>query len=252
MRCWYLFQNLRIGRAIVLFAYIGCGIATWVLIGLVWHELRPLQLALPIAWDGCMAPQSPHAYRVFIPGIVVHTILYAATSFPALRLKNKGKTSPIMNRLLRDGGVMYFVVFVSIMFSGIGATSTNLNVSLPAMYSNFFLASTSVAVSRLILNMQSLASNLSLDPKWLLNNAELSRVRWRKGSRDGEIIVEVDVAEVDSDGSGSGALSSPDSDVELGAMAKGGMRIPKLTTTTYGYEDDVPNLFYMGKGDTRP
>ena len=45
-----------------------------------------------------------------------------------------------------------------------------------------------------------------MDPKWLLSHAELSRVRWRKGSHDGELIVEVECAEV----------PSPDVVVEIG------------------------------------
>jgi len=274
-RCWYLFQNCRVSRFVIIFSYLGCAVATFIILGFVWHELQPLQMDMGIEWDGCMAPLSKHVYRVFIPGIIIHTLLYGATTLPALRLKSKGKSSPIMNRLMMDGGGMYLVVFVTVMFSGIGAVSTNLNVSLPAMYSNFMLSATSVAVSRLILNMQSLAANLSLDPKWLLNNAELSRVRWRKGSRDGELIVEVDVAEADNTDESASAL-------ELGAVTKGlaeglagvagvaGIRVssetgvtvaqraparranPRLTTTTYGYVEDMPNMFYKGKGDTRP
>lgn len=145
------------------------------------------------------------------------------------------------------------------------------------------LSACSVAVSRLILNMQSLAANLSLDTKWLLNNAELSRVRWRKGSRDGELIVEVDVAEapddaelelgvvmsgrtltaalndagikVDAENSNARRASTQKGSVagevpkERGAARKGR---PGITTTKYGFHEDLPNLFYKGKGDTRP
>ncbi|KAJ3485227.1 hypothetical protein NLI96_g5110 [Meripilus lineatus] len=46
-----------------------------------------------------------------------------------------------------------------------------------------------------MLRLQSLAAGLQLDSRWLLNNAELSRVRWRKGSHDGELIVEIDCVE---------------------------------------------------------
>lgn len=155
---------------------------------------------------------------------------------------------------------------------------------------SFVLAATSVAVSQLILNMQSLAANLDLDPKWLLNNAELSRVRWRKGSRDGELIVEVDVAEEDPDmelgvvlpgkrmsgleqyavsSAMSAETTSPTKEDEQQDEKKEAERREEelkaaqhaervrrtrsgITTTQYGYYEDMPNLFYKGKGDTRP
>ncbi|TCD64751.1 hypothetical protein EIP91_003673 [Steccherinum ochraceum] len=276
LRCWYLFQNSPWSRFVVLFSYIGTSIAVFVILGFVWTELKPVRFVLPgLVWDGCMAPQPQHIWRLFVPGIITHTILYGATTIPALRLRSQGKSNPIMNRVLTDGGAMYLVVFVTVMFSGIGAVSSNLNVSTPAMYSNFMLSACSVAVSRLILNMQSLAAGLSLDPKWLLNNAELSRVRWRKGSRDGELIVEVDAAEgpdeaelelgvvmsgktlsetigdagikLDGDQKRSPVAKSPKDGRASSRRTKSG-----VTTTKYGHYEDLPNMFYKGKGDTRP
>lgn len=69
----------------------------------------------------------------------------------------------------------------------------------------------SVSVSRVMLSIQSLASGLRLDPKWLLSNAELSRVRWRKGSHDGELIVEIESAEA----------PDQDKDLELESVGNG-------------------------------
>lgn len=41
-----------------------------------------------------------------------------------------------------------------------------------------------------MLSIQSLAHKLGSDSAWLLNNAELSRVGWRRGAREGEIVIE--------------------------------------------------------------
>ena len=41
-----------------------------------------------------------------------------------------------------------------------------------------------------MLSIRSVAATAHVDPEWLLNYAELSRVHWRRGSVDGEIIVE--------------------------------------------------------------
>jgi len=52
------------------------------------------------------------------------------------------------------------------------------------------LATTSIAVSRIMFSIHSLAAKLGSDSAWLLNNLELSRVEWRKGAHEGELIVE--------------------------------------------------------------
>ena len=41
-----------------------------------------------------------------------------------------------------------------------------------------------------MLSIRSVAATAHVDPEWLLNHTELSRVHWRRGSVDGEIIVE--------------------------------------------------------------
>lgn len=48
-----------------------------------------------------------------------------------------------------------------------------------------------------MLSIGSLASHLDTDPNTLLSTAELSRVTWRRGAHDGEIIVDVDTVEDD-------------------------------------------------------
>ncbi len=41
-----------------------------------------------------------------------------------------------------------------------------------------------------MLSIHSLAARLGSDTAWLLNNVELSRVGWRQGRTEGELIVE--------------------------------------------------------------
>ena len=48
-----------------------------------------------------------------------------------------------------------------------------------------------------MLGIRSLAAQLSLEPDWLLNNTELSRVNWKRGPRSGELIVEIDAIEIE-------------------------------------------------------
>jgi hypothetical protein len=52
------------------------------------------------------------------------------------------------------------------------------------------LAATSIATSRIMLSIHSLASKLGSDTGWLLNHAELSRMKYRNGAHEGELIIE--------------------------------------------------------------
>lgn len=79
--------------------------------------------------------------------------------------------------------------------------------------SSFLLATTSIAVSRVMFSIHSLADKLGSDSAWLLNNVELSRVGWRRGSHEGELIVERNTVYGDDD------LESSDSQ----SMRKGSM-----------------------------
>lgn len=46
-------------------------------------------------------------------------------------------------------------------------------------------------------SIQSLAAKLGSNEAWLFNNLELNRVGWKRGSREGEIIVEMNMDEED-------------------------------------------------------
>jgi hypothetical protein len=53
------------------------------------------------------------------------------------------------------------------------------------------VGATIVSVCHALLRIRSLSATLHVDPAWLLNHAELSRVQWTKGDREGEIFVEL-------------------------------------------------------------
>lgn len=57
-------------------------------------------------------------------------------------------------------------------------------------FRDMFVALAVVSVCRAMLSIKSLAATMHVDPGWLLNHAELSRVHWRPGTREGEIVVE--------------------------------------------------------------
>ncbi|KAH9948201.1 hypothetical protein B0H21DRAFT_735021 [Amylocystis lapponica] len=241
LRIWYIYSNRRVARLLVVAAFVGCTIASTVMLVQLYPDLHPEKITIPgIKFIGCTAPISNNIWKVFLPSLVLHTILYIATTWPAIRLRRMGRDSPLMNRLVRDGGIFYLVVFSTAVFTTVGALEKdNLSVLMSAIYSNFLLAIVSVSVSRLMLSIHSLAASLSMDSNWLLNNAELSRVRWRKGSRDGELIVEVDAVEEDT--------------LELGDVKGVRSHTPVIRQTRVGVYDDgvLPGTVYPNRSAPR-
>ncbi|KAI0789441.1 hypothetical protein C8Q75DRAFT_718343 [Abortiporus biennis] len=198
MRLWYLYSRNNYARALIVTAFTICASTEFALLGITWHELRPQPIPIPgLKILGCNAPLAPHLWRIYITCFIIHTILFAATTFQAVRVRHSGKKNQVMDRILRDGGAAYIIIFITVGFAGIGSVQKAPKVSIPSMYSNFMPSILSVAISRLMFSIQNLAANLHLDATWLLSHAEMSRVRWKKGSHEGELIVEVDSADSD-------------------------------------------------------
>lgn len=92
-----------------------------------------------------------------------------------------------------------------------------------------------------MLGIQSLAAGLKVEPTWLLSNAELSRIKWRRGSHEGELIVEIETIE----------MGEHDKVLELGEMGykesthpeyastPTGRQTPRVYTTVVGQYDDL-------------
>ncbi|EJF67423.1 hypothetical protein DICSQDRAFT_165251 [Dichomitus squalens LYAD-421 SS1] len=197
LRICYVYSKDIVARAIVIGTLAVCTICTLVLFGTVWHDIDA-HLPVPgITIDSCTAPPSREMWKIFVPSIILHTLLFLATTLPAVRLRRLGQQSMLVDRLVMDGGLFYFAVFAAAMFQTIGALAKTPLVTTPAIYSNVWLSLSSIAVSRLMLRIRSLAAQLSLEPDWLLNNTELSRVNWKRGPRNGEIIVEIDAIEAE-------------------------------------------------------
>ncbi|KAI1786801.1 hypothetical protein LXA43DRAFT_897234 [Ganoderma leucocontextum] len=196
LRICYVYSKNPIARGIVVGTFVTSVVSTCVLFRTIWHDVEAVPVNVPgLKITSCTAPPSKTVWRMFVPNLILHTVLYLATTIPALRMRRLGKKSMLMDRLVMDGGIFFSVVFVAAMFSAIGSLARTPLVTIPAIYSNVLLALSCISVSRLMLSIRSLAASLSLQPDWLLNNTELNRVNWKHGPRDGELIVEVDAFE---------------------------------------------------------
>jgi len=202
LRIWYLYRHNRAAQILAVTSFVVCIVAEFVTLCLSIADLHSEIIVAPgvhILEIGCKTPPPSRVWRMFIPHFILHTICYLFTAYRGIRNRSiTAEAAPLMRRLLRDGGMLYFVVFFSVGFSTIGAAMTSQPlINLPAIYSNFVLSMTSICISRVMLGIRSLAAELISDPAWLLNNAELSRVCWKKGPNAGELIIDVDEGDND-------------------------------------------------------
>lgn len=98
LRVWYLYTNRRIGRIIIVACYVASVGIDFGLLAMEWKELEPFY----IPGLGCAAPRAPHIWRLFIQHLILHTILYIATTIPAVQMWHQKKGSPVMARLMRE------------------------------------------------------------------------------------------------------------------------------------------------------
>jgi len=205
-RVWYLFQGSKAIQIGVIVSFVASFVLSLYFLYMVEKNVEIitpmylLQLFPNLRNEGCKAVRPRSFWRIYIPFLVLHTILYILTAVRALRNRRLLKNAPILKRLLRDGGFFYFVVFGSVSLTAIGSLLQHYpRINIPAIYSPFLLTTSSVAVTRVMLSIHSLADKLGSDSAWLLNNVELSRVGWRKGSHEGELIIEGHTVYADND-----------------------------------------------------
>ncbi|KAF8899374.1 hypothetical protein BD779DRAFT_1667052 [Infundibulicybe gibba] len=199
VRVWYIFCDSRRIRILILGGFVTSIITSLYFIYITAQGVDILTYPTTLHLIGCHVARPQHFWRSFFPSLILHTFLYILTAYRALRNRRIFKQAPVMKRLVRDGGLFYFVVFFSVGFASVGSFLHDPRINIPATLSSFLLASTSIATSRLLFSIHSLAAHVGSDSAWLLNNAELSRVGWKQGAHEGEIIIERFSADDDDD-----------------------------------------------------
>ncbi|KAG6901973.1 hypothetical protein C0995_006072 [Termitomyces sp. Mi166 len=214
VRIWYLFQGSKRAQAGIIIGFLISVVLSLVFLYFSVHKLKvipPSELAVffpELPKEGCKAVRPPDFWRLYLPSLTLHeyyfdsakTIMYIMTGIKALRNRRLLKSAPILKRFLRDGGFFYFVVFVSVILSAIGSMLEQYPlINIPSIFSHFLLTTTSIAISRVMFSIHSLADKLGSDRGWLFNNVELSRVGWRNGAHEGELIVEKFTVYADDD-----------------------------------------------------
>ncbi|KAN0085886.1 hypothetical protein V8E55_007020 [Tylopilus felleus] len=189
MRVWYMFSRAPFIRAIAIIAYIVSTLAAVVLSIVLWPDVRN-----GIPQVGRETPRSAVIAWLFVPSLLMHSLLFALKVYRFVTSPKYLQTDTFLWRFLREGMVMYACALGSLLFIITGVTRTDTaDIPLYEAALNggiLFVTLTIVSVCRAMLAMKSLATTLHVDPGWLLNHAELSRVHWRRGATEGEIVVD--------------------------------------------------------------
>jgi len=130
VRVWFLFGHSRVTRVVIIACFIITNAVSLYLAVLTGVELQVTPDLTQIHIVGCRAMRPNAFWRLWLPALALHTVLYGMTAFRALNNRRIFKEAPMLKRLVRDGGFFYFVVFslsLARRFSLLHLTSASLD-----------------------------------------------------------------------------------------------------------------------------
>ncbi|KAG6864806.1 hypothetical protein C0991_007029 [Blastosporella zonata] len=98
------------------------------------------------------------------------------------------------------GIIVGFVISVALSLVFLYLSANNVVIIERVAIQSIFPGIRDEGFSRVLFSIHSLADKLGSDSAWLLNNVELSRVGWRTGKHEGELIVESFTVYAEDDG----------------------------------------------------
>lgn len=195
LRVWHLFHRSRIIRWFAAAVFISSMIGTAIVAGLSFQNVKAVYEVTSSSAKTSSGP--PEIFTIYLPSLIVHTVMFSLTMH---RFRSSSRASSlqehgIFHRILKEGMFMYAFAAGTLLYEIISLSMNNrktVSVYYPALGGGLAVGTTVVSVCRAMLSIRSLAATYHVDPAWLLNHAELSRVQWRRGASEGEIYVEVD------------------------------------------------------------
>lgn len=189
LRVWYLFARNKQIRIFAASLFIVCSALT---IALTSSAFNPLyQEAIHPSFT-----RNPTILAlVYVPAFVDHSVLFALKVYRYATSDRFQRRSSLLEGFLKEGLIMYACATGSLLYTIIALSSpdvSQLDFYYTGLQGGFVVGATIVSVCHALLGIRSISATLHVDPAWLLNHAELSRVRWTKGNSEGEIFVELD------------------------------------------------------------
>ncbi|KAG1895417.1 uncharacterized protein F5891DRAFT_1151477 [Suillus fuscotomentosus] len=194
LRVWHLFFRSCLIRWLAVTVFVICAAGTIIMGGVEFNAIKSALYAPPV--DEILTQQPPFVFAMYLPSLVVHTVMLLLTMYRFRVSPKVLQQHGIIHRFVKEGIIIYTFAAGSLLYEVIGLSMTEpkeISVSFMTLIHLFLriaVATIAVSVCRAMLSVRSLAATYHVDPAWLLNYAELSRVQWRTGANEGEIFVE--------------------------------------------------------------
>ncbi|KAG0708132.1 hypothetical protein DFH29DRAFT_893146 [Suillus ampliporus] len=197
LRVWHLFPRSCFIRFLAAVILIVGAAGTAISGGLRFHVIKSTMFE--IYNDPLTTNQNSFLFLIYLPSLLVHTTMLSLTIYRFYASSAALQRHGIIHRFLKEGVFVYVFAAGTLLYEIVALSLTDPR-DFPSYYvalgGEIAVATAVVSVCRAMLSIRSLAATYHVDPAWLLNHAELSRVQWRRGATEGEIFVEVNEMDV--------------------------------------------------------
>ncbi|KAG1814063.1 hypothetical protein EV424DRAFT_1415144 [Suillus variegatus] len=212
LRVWHLFPRSRFIRWLAVTIFTAC-LAGGAIFGTI--KYNAIKSAANTNNTLMLAQYRTFTFILYLPALVVHTTMFLLTLYRFRVTPRTLQQHGMIHRFVKEGMILYSFAAGSLLYEIVRLSLVkpeDISVSFIAIaarkmrhrYQNYGLgdmgeiamAATAVSICRAMLSIRCLAATYHVDPAWLLNHAELSRVQWRRGHNEGEIYVEVSEMDV--------------------------------------------------------
>lgn len=108
LRIWYLFPRSTIARALVVLCLVIYIVASVTSLALTFTDLRAEKILLPgLRQSGCVAPAPRSIWHLFLPTLILHTILFLFTTVRAITSRQMLRSAPLLKRLVLEYVTMF-------------------------------------------------------------------------------------------------------------------------------------------------
>ncbi|KAG1847997.1 hypothetical protein C8R48DRAFT_615157, partial [Suillus tomentosus] len=196
LRVWHLFPRSRFIRWLAVTIFIVCLVGAAIFGAVVYNTFKSV---LNMNSKSSSA-RLTFTFIIYVPALVVHTTMFLLTLYRFRVTPRTLQQHGMIHRFVKEGMFLYSFAAGSLLYEIISLslmTPEDIYVSfMQHISSRIAMAATVVSICRAILSIRCLAATYHVDPAWLLNHAELSRVQWRRGHTEGEIYVEASEMDV--------------------------------------------------------
>ncbi|CAA7264878.1 unnamed protein product [Cyclocybe aegerita] len=169
-RIWFLFPGDALVRSVLTMGFV---VATGTSFAFLYISVKQIPVFPPrqnpnVFIPGCVASIPPQFWRVYLPSLVLHLLLYSLTIHQALTNDDFKKQKNLRKRLLEDGGVFCLIVLLSVGFSSVGSFLTDVpQLNIPSIFSPVIVTCTSLATTRIMFSLRAITIDVGSDFEWL-------------------------------------------------------------------------------------